>query len=374
MGSKGIKAVIIDDAGAESVWKGKDEVRKVIREFAGKLKEHPVTGEKFAMFGTVMTLLNVNGLGGLPTRNFSAGTFEDAEKIGADTLRETISKRGGLTAHSCMPGCVIQCSNKYVDEQGAPLVGSLDFETVCLLGSNIGISNLDHIARLNRLCNDIGVDTMETGVTLGVMGEAGVFTFGDFKAVQEIVEGLAAGTENGKILGSGAGAAGRTLGVSRVPVVKNQGMAAYDPRAIKGMGVTYAVSPMGADHTAGNAITLAVDHLDPAVQLEPVRDLHVNTMVLDSLGMCIFTGRVTLGDDAIIEGIIRAFYERDVTFDDLRAAAKECLLAEREFNRKAGISGDQDRLPSFMLEEKLSPHDSVFDIPSGTIKTFYRDL
>lgn len=362
MGSKGIKAVIIDDGGADSPWKGDPEVNQAVKTFARHLKEHPVTGEKFAMYGTVMTLLNVNSLGGLPTRNFSAGTFEDAENIGAETLRKTIAARGGMTAHSCMPGCVIQCSNKYVDADGNPLVGSLDFETVCLLGSNIGLKSLDQIAELNRICNDIGVDTMETGVALGVLGEAGVFRFGDFQAVKKIVEAVGKGTEIGRITGSGAETAGRIFGVERVPVVKKQGMAAYDPRAIKGMGVTYSMSPMGADHTAGNAITLAVDHLDPKVQVDPVRDLHINTMVLDSLGICIFTGRVTLGDKSIVEQLLKAFLKRTVSFDQLRENALETLRREKEYNLKAGIGDAQDTLPDFMKKEKLSPNNSVFDV------------
>ncbi len=374
MGSKGIKAIIIDDEGAASPWKGNLQVKEAVKSFAAKLKEHPVTGEKFAMYGTVMTLLSVNALGGLPTRNFSSGLFEDAGNIGAETLRETIASRGGMTAHSCMPGCVIRCSNKYVDPEGNPVVGSLDFETVCLLGSNIGISSLDRIAELNRLCNDYGVDTMETGVALGVMGEAGVFEFGDYDRIKEIIHGIGGGTELGRIAGSGAETAGRIYGVDRVPVVKGQGMAAYDPRAIKGMGVTYAMSPMGADHTAGNAITLAVDHLDPGVQVEPVRDLHIDTMVLDSLGVCIFTGRVSLGSKEVLEEVLKAFYGKIITFDALRDMAKQSLRIEKLFNKQAGIDDRRDKLPGFMLKEKLAPNNSVFDVAAGDMETFYRFL
>ncbi len=369
MGSKGIKAIIIDDQGLKSPWKENDKVKQVIKKFARALKEHPVTGEKFAKYGTVMTLLNVNSLGGLPTRNFTQGTFEDAEKIGAESLREKIANRGGMTAHSCMPGCVIQCSNKYVKKNGSPLVGSLDFETVCLLGANIGISDLDQIATLNRLCNDYGVDTMETGVTLGVMAEAGIFEYGNYKKIKGIVDGLGTGTPIGRILGSGAAVAGKVFGVERVPVVKDQGMAAYDPRAIKGMGITYSMSPMGAEHTAGNAITLAVDHLDPEAQIKPVRELHINTMVLDTLGICIFTGRVTLGNTDIVEDIIEAFFDHRITFEELQKIAEENLKCEREFNRRAGISAD--RLPQFMLEEQLPPNNTVYDIDMKELESFY---
>jgi aldehyde:ferredoxin oxidoreductase len=369
MGSKGIKAIIVDDEGVSPALT--PEVREVIRRFSKALKEHPVTGEKFARYGTTMTLLNVNGLGGLPTRNFSRGSFENAEAIGADTLHDTLERRDGMVSHGCMPGCVIRCSNKYVDEKGEAVVGSLDYETVCLLGSNIGLDSLDAVAALNRLCNDIGIDTMETGVALGVLAEAGLWNFGDAERAKALVQEIGTGTPLGRLIGSGCVACGRAYGVERVPAVKGQGMAAYDPRAIKGMGLTYALSPMGADHTAGNAIVLSVDHLDPDVQMEPVRDLHLKTAVLDSLGLCIFTGRVTLEQTQFVEQMCSALLGWKVSFAELLKLAQSWLLREREFNRQAGFSPAQDRLPRFMYTERLSPNDTVFDVPERDLESFY---
>jgi aldehyde:ferredoxin oxidoreductase len=370
LGSKGIKAIIVDDQGVAPTLS--PEAKEIIKKFSAALKEHPVTGEKFAKFGTAMTLLNVNGLGGLPTRNYSRGSFEGAEAIGADTLHDTLESRGGEVSHGCMPGCVIRCSNKYVDERGIPVVGSLDYETLCLLGSNIGIDNLDAVATLNRMCNDIGVDTMETGAALGVLAEAGVWSFGDAERAQELVGEIGAGTPLGRLIASGCVACGKAYGVRRIPAVKGQGMAAYDPRAIKGMGLTYALSPMGADHTAGNAIILSVDHLDPDAQLEPVRELHLQTAVLDSLGLCLFTGRVTLNQTELVEQICSALLDWKVSFPELLALAQGWLLKEREFNRLAGIPASSDRLPAFMYTEQLSPNDSVFDVPEADLEAFYR--
>jgi aldehyde:ferredoxin oxidoreductase len=258
-----------------------------------------------------------------------------------------------------------------VDEKGEAVVGSLDYETVCLLGSNIGLDNLDAVAALNRLCNDIGIDTMEIGVALGVLAEAGVWSFGDATRAKALIEEIGAGTPLGRLIGSGCVACGRAYGVERVPAVKGQGMAAYDPRAIKGMGLTYALSPMGADHTAGNAIVLSVDHLDPEAQMEPVRDLHLKTAVLDSLGLCIFTGRVTLDQTQLVEQMCSALLGWKVSFAELLELASTWLLREREFNRRAGFSPAQDRLPRFMYTEKLSPNDTVFDVPERDLESFY---
>ena len=370
-GAKGLKAVIIDDSGAEFQPFDLPATKELMKRFATALKEHPVTGEKFPKYGTAMTVMNVNKLGGLPTRNFSAGSFEGAESLSGETLYQTISSRGGEYAHGCMPGCVIRCSNKYVDAQGRPLVGSLDFETIGLLGANLGIGELDQVAELNKLCNDLGVDSMETGVALGVLAEAGVFRFGDFPRVRALIEEIGQGTPLGRLIGSGSVACGRAYGVSRVPAVKGQGMAAYDPRAIKGMGLTYALSPMGADHTAGNAITLAVDPMDPRVQLEPVRDLHLKYTLMDSLGLCIFTGRVSLANPELIEQAVRAVTGWQASFAELLELGKEVLRREREFNRSAGFTAAHDRLPEFMLREALPPNNGVFDVPQADLDRFY---
>lgn len=173
------------------------------------------------------------------------------------------------------------------------------------------------------------------------------------------------------MIASGCVACGRAYGVTRVPAVKNQGMAAYDPRVIKGMGVTYALSTMGADHTAGNAITLPVDHLDPKAQIEPVRELHVKTMLLDSLGLCFFTGRVSLAKPELIEEMCRVILGWEATFPWLLKQAQEWLLLEREFNRRAGLSAAHDRLPDLMHQEPLEPNQTLFDVAEKDLARFY---
>jgi aldehyde:ferredoxin oxidoreductase len=371
MGSKGLKAIIIDDSDCKNPYAKNEAVKRITKDFATTLREHPVTGEKFAMYGTAMTLLNVNALGGLPTNNFSKGIFAEAERIGAPMLHETIKSRGGLTAHSCMPGCVIRCSNKYVRADGSPLVGSVDYENISLLGSNIGISDLDEVAELNYLCNDIGIDTIETGVALGVLAEAGLFSFGDYKGARRIIEEIGGGTPLGHIAASGGTTCGRVYGITRVPSVKGQGMAAYDPRAIKGLGVTYAMSPMGADHTAGNAIVLDIDHQNPRVQVDAVRDLHINTTILDILGMCFFTARVSLADPKVIEGLVEAFTGEHIGYEELREISKQTLLTEREFNRRAGLGEESERVPEFMEHEALPETGSVFDVTTEELGEFY---
>ncbi|MDN5300909.1 MAG: aldehyde:ferredoxin oxidoreductase [Thermoanaerobacteraceae bacterium] len=363
MGSKGIKAIIVDDSGVAA--KSSEEVNKVVKNFAKQLKENLVTGELFAKFGTARNVMGLNILGGLPTRNFTEGKFEKAEDISGEKLYETIVERGGESkvAHSCMPGCVIRCSKNFLDTRGEIVANSFEYETLCLLGSNIGIGKLDEIAVLNRLCDEYGVDTMEIGGALGVLAEAGVIEFGDFEGFKKAIEEVGNGSPFGRLIGSGSVTCGRAYGIERIPAVKNQTMAAYDPRVIKGNGVTYATSPMGADHTAGNTIIVAdVVHNDPKGKVELSRDIQINMTMMDILGMCIFTGRVSFTQTKIVEEAVKDICGFDIAYEELQSLAKSIILKEREFNRRAGFNEADDRLPEFMLKEPIKPFGDVFDI------------
>ena len=371
MGSKGIKAIIIDDKEVQSNLQKDPKIKELIKKFAGELRGNIVTGEFFPKYGTARTLMIVNSLGGLPTRNFSLGTFEKAENISGEKMAELISSRGGKTTHNCMPGCVIRCSNTFVDKNGAKVVSSLEYETLCLMGSNLGIDNLDDIAILNKLCNDYGVDTMDIGAALGVLAEAGIMEFGDANKAIELVKEIGKGTNLGRIIASGAGTCGKVYGIERVPVVKNQAMAAYDPRVIKGNGVTYATSPMGADHTYANTIILQIDHLDPKGKVEASKNLQIFTAVLDTLGFCIFTARAFLTNPSFLEEIVNAYTGWKVTFDELNEMGKTILLKERKFNEKAGFTKFHDRLPGYFKREPLKPNNVVFDVKDEELDTIF---
>jgi aldehyde:ferredoxin oxidoreductase len=372
MGSKGLKAIVICPS-KNITKKASPALSQMIKDFAKTLKDNPVTGDLFPKYGTAMTLNNVNKMGGLPTRNFSSGTYDRADDINGDALRNTIIKRGGNTTHACMPGCVIKCSNKYVLEDGSALVGALDYETICLMGSNLDISNLDTIARLNYLCNDIGIDTMETGAAMGVLSESGTLEFGNDEKYIEALESIISNYPGsvGELITKGAVECGKAVGVKRVPAVKGQSMAAYDPRVIKGLGITYALSPMGADHTAGNAVTLNVDHNDIYSLVEPVRDLNIQYYVLDTLGLCIFTGRVSLADPEFMARIVSEVTGIKTNYKTLYDQAESDLFREIEFNRKAGLTEETDKIPSFMMDEKLEPNNTVFDVPESEMNKFF---
>ncbi|BCJ85488.1 aldehyde ferredoxin oxidoreductase C-terminal domain-containing protein [Effusibacillus dendaii] len=364
-GSKGVKAIVLDDAGIDRLRpKQPEQFRAAVKRYTEWLQENPATGKSFPDYGTAGLVRTTNRLGALPTFNFRTGSFDKHEAISGETLRETILERGGAgtPTHACMPGCIIRCSNIYPDEAGNKITTPIEYENIGLLGSNLGIGSLDEIAELNRLCNEYGVDTIETGGAIGVLMEAGVLPFGDVEGAIQLLHDVHAGRPMGRIIGGGAALVGKLYGVYRVPVVKGQSMPAYDPRAIKGLGVTYATSPMGADHTAGQTIRAQIDHHKAEGQVEVSRNAQETVIIFDSLGMCYFGASAVAGRWDGLAEIISAYVGEAVTGDEIMQMAKETLTIEHAFNRSAGFTHVDDRLPEHFYTETNPASGTVFDV------------
>jgi aldehyde:ferredoxin oxidoreductase len=382
MGSKGVKAIVLDDTGM-SMRKPADpeKFKEANKAFVEGLRKHPVTGKGLPAYGTNVLTNVVNEAGGYPTFNFKTGRFDKAAAISGETLAETETSRGGQATHGCHRGCVIRCSGIYVDKDGKYLTKQPEYETVWSHGGNCGIDDMDAIAMLDRLDDDFGLDTIEMGATIGVAMDAGLAEFGDAQKAIELVKEVGKGTPLGRILGSGAGVTGKVFGIERVPVVKNQSMPAYDPRAVQGMGVTYATSTMGADHTAGYAVTANllgvggnVDALKPEGQIELSRNLQIATAAIDSTGMCLFIAFAILDQQETFEAlvnVINAFAGVNFTADDVNDLGKKVLKMERDFNERAGLSSKDDRLPDYFRKEALAPHNITFQISDKDLDTVF---
>jgi aldehyde:ferredoxin oxidoreductase len=373
MGSKGIKVIVLDDNGLKMRQpKDPEKFKAANKEWVDGLKKNPTTGEGLPAFGTNVLTNVLNEAGGYPTYNFTVGRFKGCEAISGETQAETEKARGGSATHGCHRGCVIQCSGIYNDKDGNYLTKQPEYETVWAHGGNCGIDDLDSIAMLDRMDDDYGLDTIEMGATVGVAMEAGIAKFGDAKAAIELVKEVGKGTPLGRILGSGAAVTGKVFGVERVPVVKGQAMPAYDPRAVQGIGVTYATTTMGADHTAGYAVATNimkvggdVDPLKPEGQIELSRNLQIATAAIDSLGTCLFIALAILDQPETFQALVdltNAFLGANMTADDVTELGKSILTKEREFNRKAGFTSQHDRLPDFFKKESLEPHNVTFQV------------
>ena len=371
MGTKGIKAIVLDDSGIDKYKaKDKDAFKEAIKTYHKWLMETPGTAKVFPELGTAGLIKTTNALGALPTRNFSTGSFEAADNISGETLRETILERGGegTPTHARMPGCIIRCSNVFVSKAGT-VTSPLEYENIGLLGSNLGLGDLDDIAELNRLCNEYGIDTIETGGALGVLMSQNVISFGDVESALNAVKAIKQGDAIGRIIGGGAEVAGKLYGAYRVPTVKGQSMPAYEPRAIKGLGVTFATSPMGADHTAGQTIRAQVDHHSAEGQVKASKQAQEVNTIFDALGMCYFSSGAVQGRFDLLADLITAFTGEKVTDTMIKSISQETLKIEHEFNRKAGFTKADDRLPEYFYYEKNEASGTVFDVPQEELET-----
>jgi len=382
MGSKGLKAIVIDKEGGQRPESADREAfNKAVKRFAQLLRDNDVTGDVLPTYGTNNLAKVINDAGLYPTRNFREGQFELIDNVNGETQRETILARGGETKHACHHGCTIACSAIYVDEDGEFVTKGPEYETIWAHGANCGIGDLDAIARMDRLDDDIGLDTIEMGATIGVAMEGGLLEFGDVEGVIGLLEEVRGGTPLGRIIGSGAAVTGRAFGVRRVPVVKGQALSAYDPRSAKGIGVTYSTSTMGADHTAGYAIAQNilklggdVDALKPEGQVEISRILQIGSAAMDATGLCSFVGYAMYDGPEALEMILEmtnAHLGTSVDEDWWTELGKEILRKERDFNTRAGFTAVDDRLPDFFEEEPLPPHGTVFDVPHDELDTVF---
>ena len=372
MGSKGLKALIIDQGGKTAAEISDPEPFKTAaRSYAKAVKEDEFSGQILPELGTAALVEAINAAGAFPTCNARVGQFEGAEKISGEAMAELIRSRGGQTTHKGCTQCIIDCSNVFVDKKGDYVTSSLEYETIWSMGGMIGNDDLDSIARLDFLCDDIGLDTMSTGVAIGIAMDAGYRNFGDGAAAIALVEEAATGSEIGRVIGNGPDAVGKYFNHDRVPTIKGQSIAAYDPRAIQGMAVTYATTPMGGDHTAGWVVAQNLEAFGGTVnphgaegQVELSRDSQIHMAAVDSVGICDFaqSGLASEEGMANVHTMYAAKSGLPFSGDNWKELGTKVLKAERTFNRQAGFTQEDDRLPAMFYNEPLPPYNVVVQV------------
>jgi len=381
MGSKKVKCIALDAGDGKVDIADPDAFKAANKTFAKALVDHPVS-QALGQYGTNVLVNIINEAGALPTRNFTQGQFEGHEGISGETMHDLIVERGGKPKHNCHTGCVIQCSQIYNDMKGNLKTSGFEYESIWAMGADCAVDNLDQVAEMDHLLDDLGLDSIEVPVALGVAMEGGVLEFGDSDEMIRILkEEVATGTPLGRVIGNGAANVGKTYGVARVPVVKNQAIPAYDPRAVKGIGITYATSTQGADHTMGYTIATnilnvggSVDPFTKEGQGELSRNLQIATAVIDSTGMCLFIAFAALDDETCLPALIdmvNARFGINLTGDDVTSLGQSILKTEHEFNMAAGFTNKDDRLPEFFELEPLPPHNTVWDFTGEEIDTFW---
>ncbi|MEW6188018.1 MAG: aldehyde ferredoxin oxidoreductase N-terminal domain-containing protein [Thermodesulfobacteriota bacterium] len=371
MGAKGLKAIVLDDSGAPSLeYADRKAFQEALKGWPDILKADPSLAG-MSKYGTPGIIVPLRGLGSMPSKNYSSEPTEGFEALAGQNLDKINQERKGRM-DGCMPGCLVRCSVVYNDAEGNHLTSSYEYETLALMGTNLGIADPDAVAKFDRICDDLGIDTIELGSAMGVAASAGKMEMGNVASALALLDEVEKGTEFGRILADGVVATAKTLGITRIPAFKGQAIPAHDPRVTKATGVTYHTSPMGADHTAG------VSYENPMAkegQVERSLKVQILNAMQDSLGYCILAAP---GDKkaliAFMKNLINARYGLSLTDEDLVNIGRETLKNELAFNDKAGFVAANDPAPEFVRTEALAPTQSVFDVPQEEMDRIWDQL
>ncbi len=356
MGSKGLKFVAIEP--------GRAKLRRAERHDAflaacKGLARGYREGDQLYSQGTAIGVKLADSIHSLPYMNRVAGRSPDADRLDGHLIADTFEARGG-GMHNCLTGCIVRCSNVIHDPDGQYKTSALEFETLALLGSNCAVADWEDVADLDRLCDELGLDTIETGAAIAIWMEAGRLAWGDVAGMKRLFDEIAAGSPIGRAIGGGAVATARLTGHGRVPVVKGQAISAWDPRPLKATGVTYATSAMGADHTAGLV-------LEPGVALEDCarrsREEQIVSAICDGSGFCEFLGATPDEIRTLYGHLLGCEVSRDAIVD----LGWQTLEDEWAFNRGAGFTEADDVLPECMRTDAVGPQHDVFDVPAHII-------
>jgi len=366
LGSKGIKAIVIDDEGVSMPQlSDRAAFRSAVREWVAMIRKDVVCN-LFSTEGTPFTIASNSYQGTMPGNNYRTGRPDGFERVTGEVIRRRVHENGGYM-HGCMPGCVVKCSINYVDA-GGKAAAAYEYEAVSLIGTNLGLTDPDIIGDIKHRCDDIGLDFIELGSALGLVGEKeGALGNTDF--FLDLMDQVRSGSGLGRTLGNGVVETARKLGISRVPAVKGQALPAHDPRAVKGIGVTYRTSPMGADHTAG------LTYRNPlAAEGQVMNSLRfqLRAAACDTFGYCLnaMPGRQASIYDFAAR-LLNARFGVEVTADDIMEIAKQTIRDERAFNEKSGFETVHGPFPEFLRNEPLPPTNQVFDVDEDAISKIW---
>ncbi len=357
MGVKKVKAIVLE-LDKLPTFHDRKKVLQGVKQYNALLKADPAI-KMFQDYGTAAMADYTNLVGGLPTNNFTSGRQVDPEKgllkMGGDFIRQQNLARGGTTTHACMPGCLIECSNVYADKDGNEIVSPVEYETLGLMGTNCGLTDPDDLAMLNWHANDLGIDTIETGATMGVLMDAGLAPFGDLPFLVSVMAEIRAGSDKGKLYASATARVGAHFGVQRCPVIKKQAISAYDPRVIEVTGISMMVTAQGADHTTGNLPKF--DCKDKTVDdlVKASLEIQILCAAQDSLGLCVFGRSVTNINTDFVTTAINDALGTQLPMSFFQDLGRATLQLEAQFNREAGFTEADDELPRFFYAEALEP-------------------
>jgi len=368
LGSKNLKAITVSGNKKPSIY-DKDKFEFVNYEANKQIKASNLTSRAMPTFGTSMLVNLVNEAGAFPTRNFQETQFESASSISGEAMSEKI-----LEKNTACYNCSIRCARRTKTQNQSG--HGPEYETVGLMGSNLGIGDIEAIAEINYMCNDLGLDTISTGGTISClmeMAEKNIIdydiSFGEEKRVKDLLTKIACREGIGDELAEGSRRFAASYGAQEYAMhVKGLELPAYDPRGLKGRGLGYATSNRGACHLRGNMLgpeLLGVPKMVDRFNYKGKSGLLINQQnfvaIVDSLVVCQFTTFAI--DEEFFARIFSAVTGIKKSQQDLLDMGEKIWNLERIFNINAGFNKDDDYLPKRFLEETGSgpASDQIFE-------------
>ena len=369
MGSKKLKAIVVSGDKKVEVAKP-EEFKKVSKECLEKLRKNPVTGEGLPTYGTAVLVNIINGVGALPFKNWKTGYNKDADKISG----ETMSKEYLIKSKPCW-GCVIACGRVTKVEKGPYQLSyseGPEYESIWALGNDTGVMDLGAVIKANHICDKLGMDPISLGSTIACameLNEKGYIKeeelqgidlkFGNAAALVELVEKTAYKDGFGKYLALGSKRLAEKFGAPDLSMsVKGLEMPAYDPRAIKGIGLNYATANRGGCHVTGYTVAPEVvgipekiDPLSPEGKAKWVKIFQDLTCVVNSTVNCLFT-TFAIGAKDYAE-LLSAVTGWDISEEEIMRIGERIYNLERVIINRLGFDGKDDVLPKRLLEEKM---------------------
>ena len=375
IGSKKVKGVVmLPDLKKKPKPADPEKFKNAVSEALRKIQESDVTSPGkggLSVYGTSVLVNVINELGAFPTRNAKQSIVEDAYYTSGENLRGTILRRQ-LTCFKCPVACKRESvvkDGKFKHESEGP-----EYETIWALGAMTGLGHIEAISYLNYLANSYGLDTIELGNTLAVACEASErgliqdsIKWGDADALIELTRKIAYREGDlGDMLAEGGANAAEKLGAPEMSMsVKKLSIPAYDPRGLKGMGLTYATSNRGACHLRAYTVSsevLGIPYKSDPLAYEGKVDIVIMFerlfAVIDSLTICKFSGFALTKED--YASLYSGMTGIEVSPEDLDKIGERIWTQERYFNQLHGFTRKDDSLPNRFFEEASSKGE-VYD-------------
>ena len=405
MGSKNLKAIVANGGAFKIKPKEPEKFKKLLKTGTRYINENPLTGDKYRNFGTAANVQPCNEAGLLPVNNFKDGTHQQAERI----FGETMAREHDTSHHTCKP-CTIRCGHK--GKFGSETLSAPEYETIGLLGSGLGIFDLNHIARWNRICGRLGLDTISAGGTLAWVMEAtekGLINtdlqFGSPDGIDQALEDMAYAKGFGKEMALGSKKLSEKYGGKEFAIhIKGLEMAAYDPRGSFGQGLSYAVANRGGCHLSAYLVAqeIYLDLLKPhatfgkakwvkffedlgccinslqtcqftmfAFLLEPPLSKFTPKPILAALMQYLPAVAIQLIDISLYQGLWNAVTGIRLSKGEFLKAGERIHVLERLMNTREGITASDDTLPLRLLVRGRASDSENRVVPLEKMKKAY---